>query len=56
MAIAAPILIDGRPIASLVVQFPVLRHSEEEAIASAAPIMEQAQTIAARLQNWKESA
>lgn len=56
MAIAAPILIDGRPIASLVVQFPVLRHSEEEAIASAAPIMEQAQTIATRLQNWKESA
>jgi DNA-binding IclR family transcriptional regulator len=45
MAIAAPILINNRPIASLVVQFPVMRHSTKEAQASAGLIMEQAKII-----------
>jgi len=45
MAVAAPILIHNRPIASLVVQFPVLRHSTNEARTAAGLIMEQARII-----------
>ncbi len=45
MAVAAPILVNNRPIASLVVQFPVLRHSAKEAKTSAELILEQAKLI-----------
>jgi len=53
MAVAAPILIHARPIASLVVQFPVLRHSTGEAQAAAILIMEQARIIEERLMEEK---
>ncbi len=50
MAVAAPILIGNRPIASLVIQFPTLRHTPEEANASGRVIMEQARIIEKLLQ------
>jgi len=50
MAVAAPILIGSRPIASLVIQFPTLRHTPEEANASGRVIMEQARIIEKQLQ------
>lgn len=49
MAVAAPVLVHNRPVASLVVQFPVLRHSAEEARAAAAAIMKQANIIQRKL-------
>lgn len=49
MAVAAPILIRNRPIASLVVQFPVLRHSAEEAQEASGEIIKQARMIETRL-------
>lgn len=49
MAVAAPILINDRPIASLVIQFPTLRHTPEEANASGKVIVEQARTIEKQL-------
>lgn len=49
MAIAAPILIRNRPIASLVMQFPALRHTVEGAINAAPLIMEQARKIETKL-------
>jgi len=53
MAVAAPILVNNRPIASLVVQFPVLRHSTEEAQAAASSIMEQARIVEEKLMEKK---
>ncbi|MEA2068995.1 MAG: hypothetical protein U9P12_07335, partial [Verrucomicrobiota bacterium] len=50
MAVAAPILIGNRPIASLVIQFPTLRHTLKEARASGKFIMEQAHIIEKQLQ------
>lgn len=49
MATAAPIVVEGRPIASLIVQFPTLRHSRKDAKEAAAPIMKQARIIEAEL-------
>jgi DNA-binding IclR family transcriptional regulator len=49
MAVAAPILIRNRPIASLVVQFPVLRHSADEAQEASIDIMKQARMIETQL-------
>jgi len=45
MALAAPIMFQGRPIASLVVQFPVMRHTEAKALKQAPLIVEQAKAI-----------
>ncbi|MCF7817321.1 MAG: IclR family transcriptional regulator [Kiritimatiellales bacterium] len=50
MAVAAPILIEHRPIASLVVQFPTLRHTPQDAMASGKYIIEQARLIETQLQ------
>ena len=50
MAVAAPILIGNRPIASLVIQFPTLRHTQQEAQASSEVIMAQARKIENQLQ------
>ncbi len=49
MALAAPILIKNRPIASLVMQFPTLRHTAENALQAAPLIMEQARIIETKL-------
>jgi DNA-binding IclR family transcriptional regulator len=49
MAVAAPVLIKNRPIASLVMQFPSLRHTAENAVNAAPLIMEQARIIEAKL-------
>jgi DNA-binding IclR family transcriptional regulator len=49
MATAAPIIIDDRPIAALVVQFPTIRHSATEAEAAAPAIIKQAKNIATML-------
>lgn len=54
MAVAAPILVDQRPIASLVVQFPTLRHSAKEAEDSAQEIMKQAKKIESKFRTPKE--
>lgn len=51
MAVAAPVIVHNRPIASLVVQFPAFRHSQAEAKKAAAVIMQQADKIAVELQN-----
>ncbi len=53
MAVAAPILIGNRPIASLVIQFPTLRHTPKEAQASGKFIMEQTRIIEKQLQPRK---
>ncbi len=45
MATAAPVLINNHPIASLVVQFPTLRHSEVDANEAAVEIMKQTEII-----------
>jgi IclR family acetate operon transcriptional repressor len=45
MAVAAPIIINDRPIASLAVQFPTIRHSEKDAESVAPFIMKQAREI-----------
>ncbi len=45
MAVAAPVIVNNRPIASLVVQFPTIRYSAEEAEEASAPIMKQAKAI-----------
>ena len=50
MAVAAPILVDNRPIASLVIQFPTLRHSPQDAMDSGKYIIEQARLIEKQLQ------
>jgi DNA-binding IclR family transcriptional regulator len=49
MAAAAPILLHDRPVASLVVQFPRLRHSESEALASGQLIRHATQKIEKRI-------
>ncbi|QHI68922.1 IclR family transcriptional regulator [Tichowtungia aerotolerans] len=49
MATAAPIIINDRPVAALVVQFPTIRHSAEEAESAAVDIMKQARNIEADL-------
>jgi DNA-binding IclR family transcriptional regulator len=45
MAVAAPVLVGERPVASLVVQFPLLRHKQKEAYAAGGSIAKQAQKI-----------
>lgn len=45
MATAAPIMANDYPVASLVVQFPTLRHSETDANEAAVEIVKQAKTI-----------
>lgn len=50
MALAVPVLIKDRPIASLVVQFPTLRHTPEEVVAAASAIIEQARIIEKQLE------
>ncbi|QHI68331.1 IclR family transcriptional regulator [Tichowtungia aerotolerans] len=50
MAIAAPIMIGNRPVASLVIQFPTLRHSPEDAQAAGKDLIEQARIIEKKLQ------
>lgn len=45
MAVSAPILAGGRPLASLVVQFPTLRHSTRQATEAASSIQRKAQEI-----------
>ncbi len=49
MAVAAPILIKGQPVASLSVQFPELRHQKKQAKEAAAKVMEQARGIEYKL-------
>ncbi len=49
MALAAPILFQSRPIASLVVQFPAIRYSEADALKQAPLIVEQAKLIESQL-------
>ncbi|QHI68394.1 IclR family transcriptional regulator [Tichowtungia aerotolerans] len=51
MAVAVPILFNDHPIASLVMQFPLLRHTEEDAINAAPLIIEQAKIIENKLMN-----
>lgn len=50
MAVAAPILIGTRPVASLVIQFPTLRHTPEDAQAAGKNLIEQARIIEKKLQ------
>jgi DNA-binding IclR family transcriptional regulator len=45
MALAAPIMFQGRPIASLVVQFPVMRHDASSVLAAAPLLVKQAKLI-----------
>lgn len=50
MAVAAPIIVNNRPVASLVVQFPTLRHSEQDALAAAKDVVKQAKQIEQELE------
>lgn len=50
MAVAAPVLIENRPVASLVIQFPTLRHTQEDAKTAAQFIMKQTRMIEKQLQ------
>lgn len=50
MALAAPVIVNERPIASLVVQFPSLRHTEEDVLNAAEVIVDKAKIIEQKLQ------
>lgn len=53
MAVAAPILIKNRPIASLVVQFPTLRHTEQDAKNAGKTLIKHAKLIEKKMMEYK---
>lgn len=55
MALAAPIRLDGRPLACLDIQFPTLRHTLTEAEAAAPDVIQAARKIEALLKKEIES-